>query len=200
MTVRKIGDWAMAKTILGSSTAALGTAIDVALHQEAQEFRRDVVKGIRDGAPGGKPFKPLSPMTKAIRKVINKRSSPRPLIQYGDLWRSITVTKGSNGYFVGVLRSARGANGQKLVNLAAVHEFGSKPITIKMTDQMRRFLAMVFRKAGLPKRSGKASTTIVVRVPARPFLTPVADKRRDGAARRVSESIAKALGYKLGSP
>lgn len=200
MTVRKVGDWRMAASILKAAPARFERAVDVALHQEAQLFRKEVVKGIRDGAPGGKTFLPLSPTTLAIKKVVHKRRSPKALIMHGDLWRSITVTKGTGGYFVGVLRSARGNDGQSLVNIAAVHEFGSKPITITMTPKMRRFLAMVFRKAGLPKPSGSAKPTIVIRVPARPFLGPVGDKMRDGSPKRVSQTIAKMLGYTMGSP
>jgi len=77
-----------------------------------------------------------------------------------------------------VLRTAKGREGQPLVNVAAVHEFGSRPIVVKLTPKARRFLHAAFRKAGLdrPASGGPSTGIAVIKVPARPFLAPVFEK------------------------
>lgn len=51
--------------------------------------------------------------------------------------------------FVGALRTAKGQAGLSLVNVAAVHELGSRPIVLEPTPKVRRFLHAAFRAAGL---------------------------------------------------
>ena len=73
MTSRKTGDWAKAREIFETMAVAVDTASQKAISQEAQFFRGEIVKGIVSQAPGGKAFKPLSPLTLAARW----RQSPR---------------------------------------------------------------------------------------------------------------------------
>jgi len=121
--VRLTGDWAKASRILGpggrGAQGRIGRAIDRALLQEAQWFRREVIRGIRSQAPGGRPFVPLKPAT------IARKGSSKALIDTGALIRSIQVRRVSGGVFVGVLRTARSASGTGLADIAQIHEFGA---------------------------------------------------------------------------
>ena len=192
MSVTRVGDWNKAAKFLAEGPRKAEAGLDRALRREAEVFRKEVIQGITKGAPGGKKFQKLSKFTLAMRKSRGFRGR-KPLIEGGDLRRSIKVVKGPGvSYFVGVLRQARGKNGQPLVNVAAVQEFGAT-ITIRLTTKMRRFLAMTFRQAGLPKPTSSAKSTLVVKIPARPFLQPVADKLRSGSAARVGATMEKFL-------
>ncbi|MCG8668634.1 MAG: hypothetical protein MI867_04410, partial [Pseudomonadales bacterium] len=132
--------WTRALRILGISRARIDKAIDKTVAQEARFFQRKIKEGLRRQAPGGQRFKPLSPLTLAVRRFQGFGGS-KALIVRGDLRNSIKVRKERPGrYFVGVLKSARGRQGQKLVNVAAVHEFGHGPIVIQVTAAMRGFL------------------------------------------------------------
>lgn len=188
----RVGQWAQAHAFAGMGPSKIDAALDIALRREAELFRKEVVEGIAKQAPGGEKFKPLAKTTKAMRRHKGFKGT-KALIVRGDLRRSIKVTKAPGGYFVGVLRSARSRNGDSLVNVAATHEFGAT-ITIRMTRKMRRFLAMVFRKAGLPEPGGASGPVIVVKIPPRPFLQPVADKLRDGSAARVAATVNAIMG------
>ncbi len=185
--IQRVGQWATANSVLGTSVLKIDKAIDIALRREAELFRAGVVKGIAAQAPGGKKFKPIADTTKAMRRFRNFKGN-KALIVRGDLRRSIKVVKAAGGYFVGVLRSARSSVGRGLINIAAVQEFGAT-IVIRLTPKMRKFLAMVFRQAGLPEPASRSGPTIVIKIPPRPFLQPVADKLRPGAGDRVIASV-----------
>lgn len=203
MTVRitKVGDWQLARQLVSTAQKRLKDATDKAVLQEAQFFRTKVVEGIREQAPGGQPFKPLAPTTLAIRRFRGFKGT-KALLVHGDLRNSIVVVKEASGVFVGVLRSAKGGAGQPLVNVAAVHEFGSRPIAIKLTPKARRFLHAAFRAAGLDRPAGDKPTTgiAVIKVPARPFLRPVFDKHGDPeeVSQRFLSRVARLLGGDFG--
>jgi len=151
MRVMKIGDWSLARRILSGASRRVKDAIDKAVLQEAQFFRTKIVEGLRRGAPGGQALQPLAPTTLAIRRFRGFKGS-KPLIVHGDLWNSIAVVKQADRVFVGVLRTAKSKGGQSLVNTAAIHEFGSRAIAVKLTPKMRRFLHAALRSAGLDAR------------------------------------------------
>lgn len=206
MTARitKVGDWQLARRLVSTARKRLKDATDKAVLQEAQFFRTKVVEGIREQAPGGQPFKPLAPTTLAIRRFRGFKGTKALLVR-GDLRNSIVVVKQPGGVFVGVLRTAKGKDGQALVNVAAVHEHGSRPIVVKLTPKARRFLHAAFRAAGLDRPAGdKPSTGIaVIKVPARPFLRPVFEKHgADEAvvAQRFLGRVARLLGGDFGRP
>ena len=97
-----------------------------------------------------------------------------------------------------MLRTAKGREGQPLVNVAAVHEFGLRPIIVKLTPKARRFLHAAFRKAGRDRPSGEHPSTgiAVIRVPARPVFAPVFEKYGSDAgqvARRFLDRVAQNL-------
>lgn len=202
MKITTTGDWKEAARLLDHAGERLQGALDKAVLQEAQFFRTKIVEGIREQAPGGKPFLPLAPTTLAIRRFRGFKGS-KALLVHGDLRNSIVVVKETEGVFVGVLRTAKGREGQSLVNVAAVHEFGSRPIVVRLTPKARRFLHAAFREAGLDRPGGGTSTGIaVIRVPARPFFGPVLEKHGADAgavSRRFLGRVARLLGGDFGS-
>lgn len=176
--ILQVGDWRKAQAILSSAPTRLKVAMEVATAQEAQLFRNKIVEGFRTQAPGGKRFRPLRPLTLAIRRFTGKRST-KALIVDGDLRNSIKAVRTGEGWFVGVLKSARSRDGRKLVDVAAVHEFGSRTFTVEVTPKMRRFLMMVISaELGGPSggRGGLKRGILVIRIPARPFIRPVFEK------------------------
>lgn len=195
--VRKVGDWKAAHRILAAGPLKLQKAMDRAVLKEAHLYRKEIVQGIAKQAPGGQAFSPLSETTLATRQFRGFRGT-KALIVRGDLRNSITVVSRRGEAFVGVLRTARGREGQKLVNVAEVHEFGSKPIVIAMSEKMRRLLHKMFREAGLPPKGGGGAPVIVVQVPARPFLKPVFDKLSPGTPKRFAMRVAAELGGDFG--
>lgn len=193
MSIIKTGAWGVAARALGGFSAKLKAVEHKAVLREAHLYRKEIVEGIRDGAPGGKQFTPLAPTTIAIRKA-KRFGGTKPLIVTGDLRNSIVVVSRRIGEaFVGILRTARGKKGQPLVNLARIHEFGSRTIVIRKTEKMQRFLMLAFRKAGLPIRPGSGAKVIVLRIPPRPFFRPVWDKLAPGAKKRFQAYVSGAM-------
>lgn len=199
VSVTKVGDWPLARRLLRGGRR-VKDAIDRAVLQEAHFFRTKVIEGLREGAPGGRAFAPLAPTTLAVRRFRGFKGTKALLVR-GDLRNSIAVVRQPGGVFVGVLRTARGQGGQPLVNVAAVHEFGSRPIVLKLTPKVRRFLHAAFRAAGLERPSDRPGTGIaIIQVPARPFLRPVFEKwgQPEDVSRRFLDRVAQNLGGDFG--
>jgi len=203
LKVTKIGPWSRVGKLLAAAPQRMQAAFDKALLQEAQFLRTKIVEGIREQAPGGRAFTPLAPATLAIRRFRGFHGTKALLVQ-GDLRNSITVTKDGDQVFVGVLRTARNRAGKSLVDIAALHEHGSRPIVIRLTPKARAFLHAAFRHAGLDgPSSGQPSTGIaVIQIPARPFLAPVFEKyaQPDQVSRRFLERVAAQLSRDFGKP
>jgi hypothetical protein len=200
--IKKVGAWSRVGKLLAAAPKHMKEAVDKALLQEAQFFRTQIVEGITKQAPGGKAFAPLAPTTLAIRKFRGFKGTKALLVQ-GDLRNSITVVKEGDRVFVGVLRSAKGRGGQKLVDVATVHEYGSRPIAVKLTPKARAFLHAAFRNAGLdsPARDKPSTGIAIIKVPARPFFGPVFDKYgadANAVSKRFLERVAKNLNGDLG--
>jgi hypothetical protein len=177
MATRRTGDWARGRRIFGNLAQTTERAADTAVLQEAHHLRGKMVEGITDQAPGGKAFKPLSPLTLAARRLRRFRGT-KALMVRGDLRNQITVMRVGRRVFVGVLKTATGRDGKKLINIANVHEFGYGPIIIKVTPKMRRWLAVLYKEAGIPRVAGAGSGrgVVVIRIPARPFIRPVYER------------------------
>lgn len=77
------------------------------------------------------------------------------------------MVKEGDAVFVGVLRSAKCSGGGSLVNVAAIHEFGLRPIVLKITPKVRALLHAAFRQAGLEQPSGdrQSKSVAVIRIP-----------------------------------
>lgn len=192
------GEWETALTTLARAPRDFANAKRTALLQEAQFFRTKIIQGLGEQAPGGRAFKPLAPTTIAMRKFLGFKGT-KALMRRGDLRNSIVVQEVGDQIFVGILRQAKNSKGESLIDVAKLNEFGSKPIIIKITPRMARFLHMAFRKSGGfgnrmgPPRAGTG--LIVVQIPARPFLAPVFEKYggNDEAQKRYADRIVKLM-------
>ncbi len=197
MTVRKTGDWAVARRLLTGAPVKLKAAVGMALKQEAQLLRKEIVQGITKQAPGGKPFKPLSPLTLAARKM-KGRGGTKALMVRGDLRNAIAAIVKGDEAFVGVPRKARGKGGKAVIDVAQVQEFGAGPVVIPMTPAMRRFLFALLRKAGKKPEGGSGRGVVVVQIPARPFLRPAFKQFEKGAQKRFLGRVAGLMGMAAG--
>jgi len=194
MAVMRTGDWARARQLLAAGPQRLRSAIGVAIRQEAQGLRNEIVQGLTSQAPGGEPIKPPAPLTLAARQL-EGFGGTKALLVRGDLRNSITVIIEGDEAFIGVPRSARSSGGESLVDLAQLHEYGGPPVIIPITPKMRRFLFALLRQAGKEPTGGSGRGVVVVQVPARPFLRPAFEKFREGASRRFLERVAQQLGF-----
>lgn len=144
ITMKRVGQWGEMAAIAGRMQVKWQGAIEKALLAEAELMRGHIIRGLANQAPGGQPFAPISPFTKAVRKVLGGTGS-KALIATNAMRGSIAVKRISSGsnakVFVGVL-------GAKQALKARVHEFGA---TITKTDRMNRFLHAVAREAGVAK-------------------------------------------------
>ncbi len=197
LNVAKTGQWERSKVIVNSMTAGLAKAQKQATLKEAQLMRKEIVTGIRTGSPGGKTFKPLAATTLAVR-AFKGRGGKKPLIVSGSLRNSIKIKQQGDEVFVGVLRSA--SKGK--ANIAEIQEFGSRPIVVPITPRSRRFLMAAFRSAGLLKTGGKKTGIAVIRIPPRPFITPVVESalfKEATMRKRYEHNLSIGMGGMLGT-
>jgi len=197
MSVRKTGDWAVARRLLTAAPVKLKLAVGMALRQEAQLLRKEIVQGITKQAPGGEAFKPLSPLTLAARKM-KGRGGTKALMVRGDLRNAVAAIVQGDEAFVGVPRKARGKDGKSVVDVAQVQEFGAGPIVIPMTPAMRRFLFALLRRAGVEKSGGSGRGVVVVQIPPRPFLRPAFKQFEKGVDKRFLGRVAALMGLAAG--
>jgi len=173
----------------------INRAIEFGTMNAAQDLRKEIIQGINKQAPGGKKFKPLSPMTLAIRKA-QGFGGKKVLLRSGFMRGSINVKRGADraSAFVGIARTARTKKGEKLVNIAAVHEFGfKKPKVIKVTQKMRNFF-MALYLGGFTKGPLKQSKRqIVLNVPARPFLRPAQEVWAKTAQKKFRQRMSRKM-------
>lgn len=159
ISIKQVGDWSTAARIARTMQKRFVRALEVAVMQEAQVMRGHIVKGIAQQAPGGRAFQPISPLTRALRKL-NGGGGIKALIATGGLRGAITVQKmpGSSSTnpkaFVGLLRAAKGKGGKSLANIGIIHEYGAN---ITRTAKMNRFLHAMARRAGLSAGGGGLS-------------------------------------------
>ncbi len=148
----------------------------VAVQRAALLAEREIKKGLRKGKPGGKVLTPLAFATRLLRR------GKRPLIDTGSLLGSIktTMDKKRPAAFVGVHRGRKTASGESVVNVAQVHEFGTKPFVIPVTDKMRGLFAVLFRLSRGRIRPLSRSKQFIMHpgVPARPFIRPTIEAIR----------------------
>ena len=150
----------------------------LAVKRAAALAEREIKLGIVKQAPGGKRFKRLSPLTIAL----SGRSKALAKSGGTGLAGSIKTTfdEKKNQAFVGVHRGAKTSGGKDLVNVALIHEFGTKPFAIKVTDSMRKFFWWAHFKTGGRIQPLKSTTTVINHpgVPARPFIRPTIEAIR----------------------
>lgn len=204
--VTLFGDWGKIAEV-----ATLGRrfqrSVDQSLDKEAQRLRGEIVKGIASGAPGGQTFKPLSPITLAIRRAQGFGGS-KPLNVTGALRGAVTVKRVGQGVFVGLLRQAAAKGAGSMANLGEIHEFG-RTWTQRWTAKSRRWFFAMLKKGGGaslvgPRMKGgafrSAAGTVTISIPARPFVGPVFEQERAGIVKRFWENVAKGMNLDLGMP
>ena len=120
MAVRRFGQWAKAKQVLGTNLGArLARALRQATVKNAMLLVREIKRGIVSQAPGDQPFMNLAEST------IKRKGSSKALIDTGFLVASITQLILGDRAFVGLLRGTRNKTGDELVNIGAIMEYGA---------------------------------------------------------------------------
>ena len=93
-----------------------------ASQQNAQTLRDQIKRTIQRGRPEWDPLKP---------RTIARKGSSKPLIDYGDLLGCIDYAQvGPMAFFTGVPRNVKHRDGEELVNIGLVHEFGAPEANI----------------------------------------------------------------------
>ena len=200
------GPWQKAYEICDSMQERFKRTAKKAVLQEANFLRGKIIEGLREQAPGGQAFAPLSPLTLAIR-AFEKFKGSKALIRKGDLRNAIVVKSSENGdAFVGVLRTAKSKTGESLVNIAEMNENGAGPIIVPITPASRRYFHAALEAAGLapPKNgpTGGGAAIAIVRIPPRPFLAPVFAKYEtpDSVRNRFYRILLEEMQTDLGTP
>ncbi len=120
MALSRFGDWDRAKALLANGfNQRLALAVRQATTRNALLLVREIQRGIRSQAPGGKQFTPLAEVT------IKRKGSSKALIDTGFLVNSITQKIMSDGAFVGLLRTSISKGGESVANIGAIMEFGA---------------------------------------------------------------------------
>ena len=162
MTVRRTGDWDKARAKINASLGPrLAAALRQATIRNALLLVREIQRGIRSQAPGGQPF------AKLAQSTIDRKGSSKALIDTGFLVNAITQKIMADKAFVGLLRGTVNKDGEDMVNIGAVMEYG----------------------ATIQHPSG---ATIII--PARPFLHPVMEKHRKEILENYRQAIRAILG------
>lgn len=185
--------------------------------RECHRLRGLMVGAFRSGGPPGGPrWKPLSAFTQLLSRIAGK-GDRRPLLLDGDLKNSHTVVHDGDVWFVGIHKKTRGRRAARrgkqrtMVDIGTVHEFGSRPIYIRVTDRMRRYFLYLSRKAGYVgyrrEAGGRAlqrrvqirplkrnTIAIVVRIPARPWIRPIWLAEQDNSVINITRGMLEGLG------
>ena len=172
-----VGDWDKAINLLSNNP--IKRAIDLARNQIGIAGASMVKKGISDGAPGGKPFAPLSDWTK------KRKGSSKPLIDESNLIGSIThELSGNSEVWIGARRGKRTKDGKDVLDIAAVHEFGT---VIPVTPEMRAYL----HYQGIHLQSD----TFAIYIPERSYLRATFDSAefREMMGEKMVEATKKVL-------
>ena len=162
MGVKRTGDWDKARVRLNAGLGPrLASALRQATLRNALFLVREIQRGIRSQAPGGKPFAKLGEST------IARKGSSKALIDTGFLINAITQKIMADKAFVGLLRGTVNKDGEDMVNIGAVMEYGA---TIKHPN----------------------GTTIII--PQRPFLHPAMEKYQDQIVENYRQTI-RSIGF-----
>lgn len=190
LDIELTGDWDEAGDVLRRGPVLVRLAMDDVLQSEARHAVEAMGHALENGGPEGRKTRPLKPLTLLARRLAGIRGNS-PLYATGTMRRALTVKPIPRGYFAGV--PAVRHRGRDMARIAKAHEYGAGPYLVKMTPKMRRFLFGVLLKgqpAGRRRRGGKAGY-VLVRIPPRPFVGPVA--RREFARSRLAPRVGKAF-------
>lgn len=210
--VRMTGNWSEFARTLGriSSPQLWKASSSKAMGKEAHRLRNLIVKGFNSQGSSGTKWKKLSRLTVALRKAMGF-SGTKALMRTGDLRNSIKARKEGEDWFTGVHRKEKSRDGKRLVNIAMVHEFGSKkPIKIVVTEKLRKFFMAMFLKSTTPaqrKKLGRgkmpkyavmplsqSKRVIITRIRKRPFIGPVWNSEKDKSSKNIIRDTMRGVG------
>lgn len=173
------------------------TYLDRAVADEAHLLRSGMMKtltmGGRVAGGSGEKWPRLKRITLEMRRNASRADGrgtkgSKPLVRTGSLRNSISVHKKADAqYFVGVHRSTQSADGQSMVNIAALHERG--PYVIPITDKMRSYFMFLYVKGVIKKVWPPPGKTHIF-VPARRFAQPTFEAWSKGAPDRIMQRMA----------
>lgn len=186
---------------LGAASGMMRAQTLSNLAREAHLLQGKIRSGIRSQAPGGKKFKPLAQTTIDLSKAPSekggkkRKAKSKALIVNADLLQSVNAQKvKADEWFVGVHKKERTKDGRSLENIAMIHEEGSPPYTIPVTEEVHRFLLFM-------KIEGIITNVIPVGgninhpgIPARPFLMPSFEQWQEEAQKRYIDMWRAKLG------
>jgi len=187
------GPWDQTKHRLSGAAyrAMITSAFEEAATKEAHRLRTIMIDCFPKGGPSGAKWKPLSVFTQLVARAKGK-GRRNTLEDYGDLRNSHAVARIDRGViFVGVRANALGRDGKSLVNLAIIHNFGTRQYTVTVTEKMRKFFWWLHFATGGSISPLKPSTThITVKIPARPWMQPIWNAEKDTAAKNIADAVA----------
>jgi hypothetical protein len=125
----------------------------------------------------------IGPVKKGQKRP--RRGHSKALIDRGDLIGGINVRKiGWAHYTVGVHRGERGGkSGKDLVNIAEIHENGTKEYSMTVTSKMAKFSRFLVVQ-GILRVPWKEGSRLRKKIPARPFLGPAHESWELNASHR----------------
>jgi len=138
MTIKPIGNWPKATETFADLPTRSRIAARAAMGIEAERFRNEVKQGILSGAPGGKKYAALSPLTLALH------GRGRGIMRRTDtMLRQVVVVRNGDNVAVTIQGSRE--------RVAGIHEEG-RTFRRVLTPKQRRFLFAAMRAAGIPPK------------------------------------------------
>lgn len=200
--MRRSGEWDQARAAVRRLRARFTQAKNTALLQEGHYFRAKILDTFNtSGASAGTKWEPLKALT-----IANKKGKSKPLIARGDLKNSVVVLPKTDKVFIGVPSKKTSRDGTRMVDIAAVHEFG-KVIVIPVTKRMIGFFFAMLRDLGVSSEEVPASGVggssfrpggvLIVRIPARSYLRSTFKHEYGNvpaARKRFAARVAKKMG------
>lgn len=126
--VNKVGRWDIAGLMVRNLKSDITKELTIVLKQIGSQGEKRIKKYIRDqegkAASGELKWEDLSKAYIAYKK--RKGLSSKTLISSSSMWQSITSVAVYPKVYVGIKRGAKNKDGEDLVNIGAVMEFGSK--------------------------------------------------------------------------
>ena len=140
---RTTGDWDKAARLLKRLGSIAETNMQLATRRNAIHLRDEIRFTLRTGDPS---WPANSPIT------IARKGSSKPLRDYGDLAASVKdFVVNPHAFFIGVPRGEKNSDGQEIVRIATIHEFGGtiKPKRAKaLAIPLSRKASMLSRRHG----------------------------------------------------
>lgn len=176
--------------------SSVSAAVSIVLAKEAFRLSNEMKNGLIAQRPGGKPILPLSRMTILLRGFRIKRgpTHTKALIDSGSMVDAVEARRKSKfHYTAGVHRNVRSKDGKSLVDIARIHEYGTKVYTVTVTPKMHRFSIALYI-AGILNAPWRIGQKLRRKIPARPWLNPAKDVWEKKADERFSVELGAVLG------